>query len=140
MSGPYQQVAFVMPGTGVPATTGSLRLQVYSLWQAQFTLDAYDINGNLLRTASVITSPGVDQWLTFSAPGIHSFTATEDWLRPPFLNWPPWLLDAVEFQPVPAAPEPGSLVLFALGALGLVGARPLRCEGLSLARLCGLFD
>ncbi len=120
MSGPYQQVAFVVPGKGGPATTDSLRLRVYSFFRAQFTLDAYDINGDLLRTTSVVTSPGVDQWLTFSAPGTHSFTASEGWLGwPPAQNWPPWLLGAVEFQPVAAAPEPGGLALFALGALGL---------------------
>jgi hypothetical protein len=120
-----QSVAFVVPGTDEPATTDTLRLRISSAWESAFTLDAYDVNGKLLRSYSMLTEPGIDQWVSVEARGIHSFRADESWWHPPGSppgiddNSPQWWMYAVEFTPVAAAPEPGGLALFALGALGL---------------------
>lgn len=131
-----QSASFVVPGTDRPATTNTLRLGISSIWQSEFTLDAYDIDGNLLRSISMVTEPGIDQWVAVEASGIHSFAANEYWWQPPgsppepVYNSPGWYLLAVEFTPVAAVPEPGGLGLAVLGALGLA-ARAWRRRGLS---------
>jgi hypothetical protein len=125
-----QTAEFVVPGTGDSATTDTLRLQIASAYRSRLTVDAFGLDGGLVRSFSMITEDGyVGQWVTLQGPGIRSFTAREDWWDPPgqeqdmYYNHPGWGIDAVEFLSVAAVPEPGSLALALLGAGGLVARR-----------------
>jgi hypothetical protein len=131
IAGGPQSVGFVMPGTGAPATTDSLRVQVYSGWndglRSELTLDAFGIDGKRVGSLDVLVGSSSTTWLAFRAPGIHSFTIDENWWFPTgsppqrVFNSPYYSITAIEFSPVATVPEPGSLALFGLGGLALIG-------------------
>jgi hypothetical protein len=122
-----QTVGFVMPGTEAPATTSSLRIQVYSAEQNELTLAAFGLDANRVGFLDLVVDPGTT-WLTLSTPGIRSFTISESWWFPPgsppqrVFNSPYFSINAIEFHPVAAVPEPGGLTLFGLGCLALAGS------------------
>lgn len=127
-----QSVSFVMPGTGVPATTDSIRVRLFSNFDAVFTLTGYDGAGNQIGSRDVLVGESSDNWLTLRASRMHSFAIVSNWPPSPFaIVWPPgpihmsnspdYGIEAIEFHPVPAVPEPGSLTLFAIGSLVLAG-------------------
>jgi hypothetical protein len=122
-------VRFFMPGTGELATTDSVRVHVSS-HGAVFTLKGYDVAGSRVGSRDVTVSAGFDDWLTLDAPGMHSFEIRSRWPPPPpspfpipQMNSPPIYVEAIEFHPVIAVPEPGGLVLSGLGVLILTVAR-----------------
>ncbi len=120
-----QSVTFVMPGTGAPATTDSIRVHVLSPFDAVFTLKGYDSAGNQIVSRDMIVGMSSDNWLTLRASRMHSFAIFSDWPPSPFpaYNSPPINIEGIEFHPMPAVPEPGGLVLSGLGALILTLAR-----------------
>lgn len=118
----YQSASFVMPGTGAPATTDSIRVKVNSPADTVFTLTGYDLTGRSIASRDMLVDAYTDRWLTLRAAGMHSFEISSMWapsVPGPWLNLPNFVMEAVEFQPVAAIPEPGSLTLFALGILVL---------------------
>jgi hypothetical protein len=123
-------VRFVMPGTGAPAMTDSVRVHLQSNYDAVFTLKGYDIAGNLISARDVLVHGSFDDWLMLRASRIHSFEILSSWPPPapspnpaPVMNSPFISVEGIEFSPVPALPEPGGLVLSGLGALILTVAR-----------------
>jgi hypothetical protein len=120
-----QSISFVMPGTGAPATSDSIRVHAYSFSDAVVTLQGYDSAGNQIVSRDVLVSGNSDNWLTLQGARMHSFDILSNW--PPDSgiseNWPPIPIEGIEFRPVPALPEPSGLVLSGLGALALILAR-----------------
>src|SRR5262245_38216677 len=55
VNGAYQTVSFVTPGTGQPAATDVLRVRITSAFNSLFWLDAYYVNGSLLRSFYMVT-------------------------------------------------------------------------------------
>lgn len=119
----YQSIGFVMPGTGAPATTDSIRVQFFSPGDAVITLKGYDLAGHPIGSQAMLVGTSSDNWLTLRASGMHSFEILSDWApgAPLPLNNPNFVMEAIEFHPAPAAPEPGSLTLFAMGSLVMAG-------------------
>jgi hypothetical protein len=117
----YVSVSFVMPGTGDPAKTDSVRVRLYSNFDAVISLDGYDRTGKPVGSRDVLVTSQSDRWLTLQAPGIHQLDIVSGWPPGPgrVFNSPNFNVEAIEFHPVAALPEPGGLVLFGLGALGL---------------------
>ena len=79
--------------------------------------------GNQIGSRDVLVGESSDNWLTLRASGMHSFAIVSNWPPSPFgvQNSPDYAIEAIEFHPVPAVPEPGSLTLFAMGSLVLAG-------------------
>src|SRR5581483_7388442 len=109
---------FVMPGSSNPTTVSSLSMEV--LGNLGFPLNVYGLNGQQLNLFPVLQShpgPHGGQVWTFAGSGIASFSGfipTADGLPNPS-----WGVAGISFTPA-SAPEPSSLVLAGLGALGLV--------------------
>src|SRR5262249_50650598 len=124
----FQSVHLVMPGTGAPATTDSVRVHIYSPYDAVFTLKGYDSAGNPIGSRDVIVSRDSEDWLALHASGRHALEIASNWLPSPLPaeNSPPIDIDGIEFHPVPTVPGPGGLVLSGLGALLLALARLLQ--------------
>jgi len=104
---------FVSPGSSNPTTVSSLSLDLIGNPSAP-TLWVDGLNRQSLNIVPVLQStPGPDggQVWTFTGPGIASFG-----VMAPLGG--PWGVSEVSFSPA-TAPEPTSLVLAGLGALGL---------------------
>ena len=123
----FQSASFVMPGTGAPATTNSLRVLVRTSWtDTVFTLQGYDLAGRPVASRDVLVSAYTDGWLTLRTSGMHSFEISSMWapsVPGPWYNLPIFTTEAIEFYPVSAVPEPGGWVLSGLGILILTLAR-----------------
>lgn len=108
---------FVSPISLNPTTVSSLTVKILGNSSVSVHVYGYGPNGHLLNiTPSVGSIAGEQDW-TFTGPGIGSFYATQD-----ATSSSPWGMAAVSLTPAPTPeplPEPGSLVLAGLGALGL---------------------
>jgi hypothetical protein len=113
---------FVLPGSLNPTAVSSLT--VGTLGNPSLSMSVYGLNGQRLNIIPVIGSiAGVHDW-TFTGRGISSFFATVvpppgGGAHPGAITNPAWGVAGVSFTPV-SGPEPSSLVLAGLGALGLV--------------------
>jgi hypothetical protein len=128
----FVSVQFVVPGTGAPAMTDSVRVRLYSTFDAGISLEGYDMAGKSLGSRDVLVESTSDGWLTLHAPGMHQLDIVSGW--PPgtrfSMNSPNFDVEAIEFHPVATLPEPGGLALFGLGTLTLVGgSRAWRAQG-----------
>ena len=117
---------FTQPGNpSLPATTDFVSLQVdrFSAAVRTLTLNAFDINGNLLATSTAPDSNGPT--LQVSMPGIHSvqFIGTVDADGA--------AIDNFIFNPVVPVPEPSTVSLTLIGAAALL----LRIKRRRLRRL-----
>jgi hypothetical protein len=112
--------SIVSPGSLNPTTVSSLAVQIVG--DAAVSMNVYGFNGQRLNITPLIGSiAGVQDW-TFTGTGISSFSAV---VAPPIGAHPgaitntAWGVAGVSFTPA-SAPEPSSLLLAGLGALGLV--------------------
>ncbi len=109
---------FVMPGSSNPTTISSLSVEVLGK-NLGFMLSVYGPNAQQLNLLPVLQShpgPHGGQVWTFTGSGIASFSGiipTADGLPNPS-----WGVAEISFTPS-SAPEPSSLVLAGLGALGM---------------------
>lgn len=120
---------FAMPGTGAPATTDWLGVQVSSpRTPYELRLDAFGSSGSRLGSVDLVVDQGTTTWLRVRAPGIYSFALDSFWLPSPYpvFNSPTYYVTAVEFSPLATAPEPNVLALAGLGGLGLIARARLR--------------
>ncbi len=110
---------FVSPGSLNPTTLSSLTVE--TLGNPSLSMSVYGLNGQRLTiTPSIGSSAGVQEW-TFTGPGISSFSVAADtpgFGHPATASNPAWGVAGVSFTPA-SAPEPSSLVLAGLGALGI---------------------
>ncbi len=123
---------FVMPGTGAPAMTDSVRVRLFSTSDADITLQGYDTTGHLVGSRNVFATSGSDSWLTLHAPGMHQLDIVSNWppTPGPKYNSPSFDVEGIEVHPVATLPEPGGLALFGLGTLTVAGyARTWRAQG-----------
>lgn len=133
--------SFVSPGSLSPTTVSSLSVDIVG--HPWLMINVYGRNGQQLDITPVIGSLAGAQVWTFTGAGISSFSTVEAVMDPPGLVNPAWGVASVSVT-LAAAPEPSSLVLAALGALGLAArcvcaraARFHRALGSALtARLC----
>jgi hypothetical protein len=114
---------FVVPGTLTPTTSSSVTLEIVG---RPVGVGFFNSSGGLLGTATVGgMGPHGGELYTFTGSGINSFSVFAPVIVPPFgaasptmaIN-PAWGVAEVSFTPT-HAPEPSSLVLVGLGALGL---------------------
>jgi hypothetical protein len=132
MPGGDVSVRFVMPGTGAPATTSSVRIRLASSFDAIISLDGYDTTGNPVGSRAVFVKSMSDNWLTLQAPGMHQLDIISNWPPVPGRvdnNSPYFDVEAIGFHPVATLPEPGGLALFGLGALALAARAWTRPSG-----------
>jgi hypothetical protein len=112
--------AFVVPGTSTPMTVSSLTLEV--MGGGSFEVSALAANGNLIRSemSPTGTGPNGGELYAINDPGVRSFDVVRSGLpaNSGSLSYAPWGISEVSFTRA-TAPEPGSLVLAVLGALGL---------------------
>jgi|SRR5579884_3090764 len=111
--------SLVIPGKLTRTSVSSLSVEV--LGQAGATVNVAGFNGQPLNITPSISSISDGQIWTFSGAGISSFTVTPpvDPL-PNNSSTPAWGISGISFAPSSATtPEPSSLVLAGLGALGL---------------------
>ncbi len=110
---------FVSPGSLSPTTVSSLTVEI--LGNPSLSMSVYGLNGQSLNIAPLIRSIAGAENLTFTGPGISSFSAAgvppSDGAHPA-TNPSPWGVASVSFTPA-TTPEPSSLVLAGLGALGM---------------------
>jgi hypothetical protein len=126
--------AFVRPGPlNGPVTTGSFSMELVTSGAAMLSVMGADANGNPTFTSLNVSGPG-RTWLTVTAPaleffGADAFQPVTDPLPGPVAPPLVWGVAAVRFVPDGAqtAPEPSSLALAALGALGLAARAWGRC-------------
>ena len=111
---------FVLPASSNAMTVSSLSLEIIG----QIVPRVYGSNGQLLNLVPDLqSSPGLhggEVW-TFSGTGIASFSGLTVPIDPMGQGGPlpnPWGIAEVSFTPA-SAPEPSSLVLAGLGALGM---------------------
>ncbi len=111
--------SLVSPGSLNSMTVSSLSVEILS--NNPMSMSVYGFNGQRLNISPVIKSTaGVQDW-TFTGPGISSFSAV---VAPPIGAHPEaitnsaWGVAGVSLSPA-SAPEPSTLVLAGLGALGL---------------------
>jgi len=114
---------FVVPGTLTPTTSSSVTLEIVG---RPVGVGFFNPSGGLLGTATVGgMGPHGGELYTFTRSGISSFSVFAPVIDPPLgvasptvaFN-PAWGVAEVSFTPA-HAPEPSSLVLVGLGALGL---------------------
>ncbi|HTU18692.1 MAG TPA: PEP-CTERM sorting domain-containing protein [Gemmataceae bacterium] len=105
--------SFVRPGSLTPTTVSSLTLHTFGLTGTP-DLVVDSSYGSQLNIIPVLQSgPGGSQVWTFTGPGIGPFG-----ISPSASQTGPWGISEISFTPTPL-PEPSSLVLAGLGALGL---------------------
>ncbi|HEY7315264.1 MAG TPA: PEP-CTERM sorting domain-containing protein [Gemmataceae bacterium] len=118
-NGTWGGASFVQPGTQTPTSVSSLTLEILG---RPVTVDLFNEQGQLMGTAS-LGGMGLHggQLYTFTGSGISSFSVLAPAIVPPpgamAIN-PAWGVAEVSFTPA-HAPEPSSLILAGLGALGL---------------------
>jgi|SRR5579884_1132105 len=106
---------FLSPGSFNPGTVSSLSVTILG----GAGVSVYGLHNQILNIAPSISSTADAQVWTFNAPGISSFSTI-----PPISGQ--WGVAEVTFTPA-SAPEPSSLVLAGLGALGLATRLRWRC-------------
>jgi hypothetical protein len=105
---------FVVPGTLKPTSVYSMTLEIMG---APVSVDAWTSRGQALGSVGPDRiGPHGGNLYTISGGGISSFDVFVPVMDPPDTNYPAWGLAAVSFS---NNPEPSSLVLAGLGALGL---------------------
>lgn len=109
-------LGFVSASTLNPTTVSSLSVQIVG--NQPLAMSVYGVNGQTLHIAPVIQSLSSSQVWTFNGVDISSLSVV-----PTTTNISPWGVSGVSFTPT--VPEPSSLLLAGLGALG-VAARRLR--------------
>jgi hypothetical protein len=114
---------FVLPGTQTPTAVSSVTLEIIG---RPVTVDFFNAQGQLLSIAALGgTGPHGGQLYTFSGSGVSSFSVFAPVIDPPpgaasptmAIN-PVWGVAEISFT-LAHAPEPSSLLLAGLGALGL---------------------
>jgi hypothetical protein len=121
---PSAQISYYSTLTGSLVSSGSLNpttvssLSVAIVGHPLLTINVYGANGQLLNIAPQIGFLANSQVWTFTGPGISSFSTVEAAIDPPGNVNPVWGVSGVSFA-VASTPEPSSLVLVGLGALGL---------------------
>jgi len=122
-NGTWGGASFVQPGTQMPPTVSSVTLEILG---RPVTVDVFNAQGQLMGAASQGgTGLHGGQLYTFTGSGISSFSVLAPVIDPPpgaasptmAIN-PAWGVAEVSFTPA-HAPEPSSLILAGLGALGL---------------------
>ena len=135
--GSYITVQFVKPGTNVPATGGSVTVELINQGTAPVTLFAMGGRGQELADTSIPvgTGPHGGELLTLTAPGISGFTLgysgqLDSGYATVQDTHGPWGIAEIEFTPSPSsAPEPCGLALAVVGAAAIAG-RGLRKRSL----------
>jgi hypothetical protein len=118
-NGTWGGATFVQPGTQTPTSVSSVTLEILG---RPVTVDLFNAQGHLLGTAS-LGGMGLHggRFYTFTGSGISSFSVFAPVIVPPpgamAIN-PAWGVAEVSFTPA-HAPEPSSLILAGLGALGV---------------------
>jgi hypothetical protein len=119
--------AFVLPGTTTPDVADSVRVSLYSNGPILAQLEAFDKNGQLLKTITTQVAGQSDTPVEFDVAGIHSVYATafQPVIDPPApglasIEGTPsfmWGVSSIEWH---EAPEPAGLVLGGLGMFALM--------------------
>ena len=111
--------SFVSLGSSIPTTVSSLTLTTFGI-NGTPTLEVNGLNGQPLNIVPVLQSnpePFATQVWTYTGPGISSFS-----ISPSSSQTGAWGVSGISFTPATAtAPEPSSLLLAGLGALGMAG-------------------
>jgi hypothetical protein len=122
-NGPWNGASFVQGGTGTPTTVSSVTLEILG---RPVTVDLFNAHGLLMGAASLGgTGLHGGRLYTFTGSDISSFSVFAPVIDPPpgaaspmmAIN-PAWGVAEVSFTPA-HAPEPSSLILAGLGALGI---------------------
>jgi|SRR5665213_3205486 len=119
--------AFVLPGTTTPDAADSVTVSLYSNGPILAQLEAFDKNGQLLKTITTQVGMASEKSIEFDIAGIQSvyttaFTPIIDPPPPgvPFIEGHPsfmWGVSSIEWH---EAPEPAGLVLGGLGMFALL--------------------
>jgi hypothetical protein len=105
---------FVVPGTLKPTSVYTMTLEIVG---RPVMVDAWSLHGQALGSVGPDgIGPHGGNLYTLSGGGISSFDVFVPVMDPPDTNYPAWGIAAVSFA---NNPEPSSLVLAGLGALGL---------------------
>jgi hypothetical protein len=124
-NGPWDGANFLQPGTHTLTTVSSVTLEILG---RPVGVDLFNAQGQLMGAASLGgTGLHGGRLYTFTGSGISSFSVFAPVIDPPpgaasptmAIN-PAWGVAEVSFTPA-HAPEPSSLILAGLGALGVVG-------------------
>jgi MYXO-CTERM domain-containing protein len=129
---PYQQTinyqglgfTFVRPGSLVPATVSTFTLDLIGVTGTPNVVINSLYGRQLFYVPVLQSTPGPDggQLWTVTGPGIYTFGVGASGAQ-----GGPWGVSGISFTPTPA-PEPSSLVLAGLGALGFVALLGRRRE------------
>jgi hypothetical protein len=119
--------AFVLPGTTTPDVADFVRVSLYSNGPILAQLEAFDKNGQLLKTITTQVAGQSDTPVEFDVAGIQSVYTTA---FQPIIDPPPgfaavagqpsfiWGVASIEWHD---APEPTGFILGGLGMLALLG-------------------
>jgi hypothetical protein len=120
--------SLVLPGTTIPDVADSVTVSLYSNGPILAQLEAFDKNGQLLKTITTQVRGEIDTPVEFDVAGIQSvFTTAFQPVIDPIPGQPPpnnpgypyaWGVSSIEWH---EAPEPAGFVLGGLGMLALLG-------------------